>query len=111
MIRKNPSDWRAIRDLWDELGYGEILSSENRKKIAAGRIPVVDDSWIAIHPEDAGLKGEGISIHHVGGLPLNGPAPATRHLNSHMPGGYRRNPGTFPSQLPAYPAHPPLSDP
>lgn len=110
-VRTNPADWRATRDLWDEVGYGEVLSDANRARIAAGRTPVVDDAWIAIHPEDAGLVGERISMHHVQGLPITVPLPASRHLDAHMPGGYRYNPGGPGSQLPIYPATPPSTNP
>lgn len=103
ITRNNPADWRSIRDLWDELGYSEILSTTNRGKIAIGRTPIVDAEWIAIHPEDAGLLGERIPIHHIQGLPLTIPLPASRHLDAHMPGGFRYNPGGIGSQLPIYP--------
>ncbi len=110
-VRTNPADWRATRDLWDELDYGEVLSDANRSKIAAGRTPVVDDAWIAIHPEDAGLVGEQIRMHHVQGLPITVPLPVSRHLDAHMPGGFRYNPGGPGSQLPIYPAPPPATNP
>jgi RHS repeat-associated protein len=102
ITRTNPADWRATRDLWDELGYGEVLSNGNRAKISIGRTPLVDDAWVAIHPEDAGLLGEQIRMHHVQGLPFTVPLPASRHLNAHMPGGFRYNPGGTGSQLPLY---------
>jgi hypothetical protein len=103
VTRRNTTDWRKVRDLWDELGYREILSDENRSRIATGLVPVVDEDWINVHPEDAGLRGQIISIHHVLGLPLSGPVPYRRHLNAHMPGGTRFNSGGLPSQLPIYP--------
>lgn len=101
--RTNPSDWRSLRDHWDQLGYGEILSKSNRSAIARGRTPKVDDAWISVFPEDAGLKGERISMHHIGGSPVTVPLPATRHLDAHMPGGFRHNPGGPGSALPSYP--------
>jgi hypothetical protein len=107
--RKNATDWKATRDLWDELGYGELLSEANRKLIAVRKAPMVDDAWIAIHPEDAGLRGERITMNHVHGLPMTGPLPKTRHLNAHMPGGYRHNPGGPGSQLPIHLPPPPAS--
>lgn len=103
VIRTNASDWRAVRQQWDDLGYGEALSAENRAAIAKGRTPKVDDAWIRSFPEDAGLRGEKITIHHVQGMPLTVPLPATRHMNAHMPGGFRYNPGGPGSALPAYP--------
>ena len=54
MVRTNAADWRTARNLWDELGYGEILSDANRAAIARGKVPRVDDAWIAVFPEDAG---------------------------------------------------------
>ena len=104
ITRNNPADWRATRDLWDQTGYGEILSDANRAAIAAGRTPVVDAAWISQFPEDAGLLGERIPMHHIGGGPITVPLPATRHLDAHMPGGFRYNSGGPGSALPAYPA-------
>ena len=97
-------DWRTLRDNWDDLGYGQILSTENRAAIAKGKTPKVDDAWVKVFPEDAGLKGERIPMHHVQGTPLTVPLPDTRHLDAHMPGGFRYNPGGPGSALPAYPA-------
>jgi filamentous hemagglutinin len=54
---------------------------------------VVDDAWVAYFPGDAGLMGERISIHHIGGGPIGVPLPYSRHLGAHMPGGFRYNPG------------------
>jgi len=95
VVRTNAADWRALRDSWDDLGYGQILSTENRVAIAKGRTPKVDDAWVKVFPEDAGLKGERISMHHVQGSPLTVPLPDTRHLDAHMPGGFRYNPGSL----------------
>lgn len=77
--------------------------AENRTAIAKGRTPKVDDAWIKVFPEDAGLKGERIPMHHIQGSPLTVPLPDTRHLDAHMPGGFRYNPGGPGSALPAYP--------
>ncbi len=104
VVRTNAADWRALRDNWDDLGYGQILSTENRTAIAKGRTPKVDEVWVKVFPEDAGLIGERISMHHVQGSPLTVPLPATRHLDAHMPGGFRYNPGGPGSALPAYPS-------
>lgn len=101
--RNNARDWRNLRDSWDDLGYSSLLSSENRAKIANGRTPVVDSSWVKGFPEDAGLLGERISMHHIGGYPVTVPLADTRHLQAHMPGGFRNNPGGPGSMLPAYP--------
>ncbi|RMP71164.1 hypothetical protein ALQ17_200071 [Pseudomonas fluorescens] len=103
VVRTNAADWRALRDNWDDLGYGQILSTENRAAIAKGKTPKVDDAWVKVFPEDAGLKGERIPMHHVQGSPLTVPLPDTRHLDAHMPGGFRYNPGGPGSALPAYP--------
>jgi filamentous hemagglutinin len=91
--RKNDRDWRRLRDNWDDLGYGDILSPANRKKIADGHTPIVDDDWIKAFPGDAPLKGEQIRMHHIGGYPITVPLPESRHLDAHMPGGFGRNPG------------------
>jgi hypothetical protein len=104
ITRNNPADWRATRDLWDNTGYGDILSDANRAAIARGRTPVVDSSWVRNFPEDAGLLGERIPMHHIQGTPITVPLPATRHLDAHMPGGFRYNPGGPGSALPVYPA-------
>lgn len=101
--RTNAADWRDLRDHWDSLGYSEILSSANRTAIAKGRTPKVDDDWVRVFPEDAGLRGERIPMHHIGGLPVTIPLPATRHMDAHMPGGYRYNPGGPGSAAPFYP--------
>lgn len=85
------------------LGMAQILSAENRTAIAKWRAPKVDDAWIKVFPEDAGLKGERIFMHHIQGSPLTVPLPDTRHLDAHMPGGFRYNPGSPGSALPAYP--------
>jgi filamentous hemagglutinin len=91
--RTNTADWRQLRDLWDRTGDGEILSEANRSAIAKGRTPVVDDAWIEYFPGDKALRGEKIPMHHIGGLPITVPLPASRHLDAHMPGGFRINPG------------------
>lgn len=49
------------------------------------------------------LLGERIPMHHVQGLPLTIPLPASRHLDAHMPGGFRYNSGDIGSALPIYP--------
>ena len=103
ITRNNPADWRVTRDLWDNSGYGDILSDANRAAIARGRTPVVDQSWIRHYPEDAGLVGERISMHHIGGGPITVPLPFTRHVDAHMPGGFGNNPGGPGSSLPIYP--------
>lgn len=93
-VHRNKSrDWRAIRDTWDSTGQGDILSAENRKKIADGLAPHVDDNWIRWFPGDAHLKHEEIQIHHLKGSVLNVPLPQSRHLDAHMPGGYKLNDG------------------
>jgi RHS repeat-associated protein len=90
--RTNPSDWRALRDSWDDAGY-DILSPDNLKAIAGGRTPRVDDVWVKWFPGDASLLGQRIPMHHVGGSRLTVPLPASRHVDAHMPGGFRYNPG------------------
>ncbi|MBB5035457.1 hypothetical protein [Prosthecobacter vanneervenii] len=102
--RNNPKDWKDTMKLWDAVGYQDLLSPANRVLIQNELVPIVDDAWIKVHPEDAGLKGEKISIHHVQGLPLNVPLPYSRHKDAHKPGGFRYNPGGVGSQLPVYSA-------
>ena len=104
VTRTNPAEWRATRDLWDQAGLGDILSTSNRQAIARGRTPVVDDAWVRYCPEDAGLVGEQIRMHHVQGTPISVPLPVTRHMDAHMPGGFRYNPGGPGSALPFYPS-------
>ncbi|WP_433868157.1 hypothetical protein [Ralstonia wenshanensis] len=106
VTRTNAADWRALRAHWDDLGYGEILSPTNRAAISRGRTPTVDESWVNVFPEDAGLLGERITMHHIQGLPVTVPLPTTRHMDAHMPGGFRYNPGGPGSALPFYPAEP-----
>jgi HNH/Endo VII superfamily nuclease toxin with a HHH motif len=106
IARTNSADWRDVRDVWDQTGYGDILSDANRAAIARGVAPKVDDAWVAAFPEDAGLIGETISMHHIGGYPITVPLPKTRHLGAHMPGGYRYNPGGAGSAAPYYPSKP-----
>jgi RHS repeat-associated protein len=103
VVRTNAADWRALRDHWNDLGYDNILSDNNLAAIAKGKTPRVDEAWVSVFPEDAGLMGEKISMHHIGGTSLTIPLPATRHLNAHMPGGFRYNAGGPGSALPVYP--------
>ena len=91
--RTNPSDWRQLRDLWDQGGYRGILSKENRARIARGETPVVDKDWVDHFPGDASKIGEKITNHHISGTNISVPLPSSRHLDAHMPGGYRYNPG------------------
>ncbi|WP_395741177.1 hypothetical protein [Prosthecobacter sp.] len=111
--RNNPQDWKDTMKLWDSLGYQDLLSTANRNSIRNNRVPIVDDAWIQHHPEDAGLRGQIITIHHVQGLPLNAPLPYSRHLDAHRPRGFRYNPGGIGSQLPLYldPTNPPPPTP
>ncbi|WEF33957.1 DUF6861 domain-containing protein [Pseudoduganella chitinolytica] len=103
VTRTNAADWRALRDHWEDVGYGEILSNDNLTAIAKGRTPRVDETWVRAFPEDAGLMGEKISMHHIGSTPVTVPLPATHHLDAHMPGGFRYNIGGPGSALPFYP--------
>jgi RHS repeat-associated protein len=109
VTRTNAADWRALRDHWDSIGYGEILSGDNLSAIAKGRTPKVDEAWVMFFPEDVGLMGEKISMHHIASTPVTIPLPATRHLNAHLPGGFRYNVGGPGSALPFYP--PKLTEP
>jgi hypothetical protein len=102
VIRNNRAAWRKLRGQWDSAGYGEILGEENRARIAAGLAPMVDEAWIAHFPEDAGLKGQLISMHHIGGDSLTVPLPRTRHRDAHMPGGTQKNFGGPGSAAPFY---------
>ena len=64
---------------------------------------MVDEDWVKHFPEDAGLIGETIEMHHIGGSPIVLPWPETRHYNAHQPGGTRYNPGGPGSATPSYP--------
>jgi filamentous hemagglutinin len=91
--RTNRQDWRKLVKSWDEAGYGDALSAENRRRIKDGTTPIVDDAWIEYFPGDVSLRGEKISMHHIGGSKLTVPHPKTRHKDAHTPGGFRKNPG------------------
>jgi len=66
----------------------------------------VDQAWVNVFPEDAGLVGERIVIHHIDGYPLTAPLPESRHRDAHLPGGYSTNSGGPGGGLPIYPAEP-----
>lgn len=101
--RTKETDWRAYRDLWDDLGYGDMLSPANRALIARGRSPIVDEAWIKFNPEDAGLAGEIIEIHHVANLLPRVPWPETRHRDLHREdGGTNKGPAGPGSAWPPY---------
>ncbi len=92
--RHNPRAWRRLRDSWDvDPDYRNILSPVNRGRIARGVTPRVDPSWVHYFPGDAPLMGETIPMHHINGSLLTVPLPSSRHLDAHMPGGFRFNPG------------------
>jgi RHS repeat-associated protein len=93
VTRTNAADWRRVRDLWDEMGYEDILSKTNREFIAKGRTPVVDDEWVKHFPGDDVLMREKIPLHHIDGGKISVPLPESRHIDAHKPGGFRRNPG------------------
>jgi RHS repeat-associated protein len=91
--RNNPADWKRTQAIWDAAGLGDILSEDNRRAISKNRAPVVDEQWVAHFPGDNDLMGQRISPHHIGGSILTIPLPFSRHLDAHMPGGFRYNPG------------------
>jgi hypothetical protein len=91
--RKNRLEWRKLMESWDEAGYGDILSAENKARIKAGKVPIVDDAWVKHFPGDAPLIGEKISMHHIDGSPITVPLPKSRHMDAHQPGGTQKNPG------------------
>jgi filamentous hemagglutinin len=93
VVRDNPADWKKLQQIWEEGGYGDILSPANKARIADRLVPHVDDAWIQVFPGDAAFIGEKISIHHVGGTQVFVPLSKTSHMGAHMPGGYRYNPG------------------
>ncbi|MFD0817340.1 RHS repeat-associated core domain-containing protein [Micromonospora zhanjiangensis] len=94
VTRTNPQDWRDQMRIWDnDPIYKDILSKGNRWKIEHGLVPRVDRQWVEFFPGDATKIGEKISMHHIGGTKLTVPLPASRHLEAHMPGGFRYNPG------------------
>ncbi|MEM6791112.1 MAG: RHS repeat-associated core domain-containing protein [Myxococcota bacterium] len=88
--RNNPRDWRFWRDVGKSTGV-DALSPSNLKRIAKKRVPVVDEQWLKWFPGDR--LGEKISIHHVAGTRFNLPLRKTNHLDAHMPGGFKLNPG------------------
>lgn len=49
------------------------------------------------------ILNKSVPFCYVQGSPLTVPLPDTRHLDAHMPGGFRYNPGGPGSALPAYP--------
>ena len=104
-IFRTQSDVEAsiVRGLLEANGVFSILSSPVTHSVFPLTVNELGEVRIAVHPEDAGLLGERIPIHHVQGLPLSIPLPASRHLDTHMPGGFRYNPGGVGSQLPIYP--------
>jgi hypothetical protein len=91
--RANRKEWREIVKTWDAAGYGGALSPQNRMLIKQGKVPRVDGAWVEWFPGDAGLIGEKINIHHIGGGKLTVPLPKSRHMDAHMPGGTKENPG------------------
>jgi RHS repeat-associated protein len=97
MTRRNEAQWRELRDIWDHLdphlGTSDILSPVNRDRIARGLVPRVDDNWVRHFPGDAPHMGQNIPLHHVGGTFPVVPLPKPRHMDAHMPGGTRYNPG------------------
>jgi hypothetical protein len=101
--RDSNADWRTFRQQWDEVGYGETLSATNRSKIDDGLAPVVDETWVKYFPEDAGLLGQKIEVHHIDGLAIRLPWPHTRHMDAHRPRGPRWNHGGPGSAAPFYP--------
>jgi hypothetical protein len=103
IVRENRADWRRTRDVWDSTGYDDILSPENRAHVAGGRTPKVDSAWIRHFPEDAGLRGQDISMHHIDASRVTVPLPESRHLDAHLPGGFRYNPGGPGGGVPIYP--------
>ena len=50
VVRTNAADWRNLRDHWDQLGYGEILSESNRTAIARN----LASESLAVAPPPAG---------------------------------------------------------
>ena len=100
-------DWKAFIEGWDRLGYGDLISLSNRLRLKERHSPVVDDNWIAYHPEDAGLRGEVIDIHHVFGELFKQPLPVTRHRNVTNPKSVGYSAGGIGGQAPYYSEPPP----
>ncbi len=106
-LRRNPNaDWRDVRDFWDRNDYPGILSVENRFRIDDRLSPVVDDWWVKFFPEDAGLKGEAIHMHHISGLDITLPLPQTRHVDLHRDDKPGETPGRSGSPMIFYPSSP-----
>jgi RHS repeat-associated protein len=94
VTRTNPQDWRDQMRIWDDDPiYKDILSKGNRWRIEHDLVPRVDKQWVQFFPGDEKLIGEKITMHHIGGYKLTAPLPTSRHLDAHMPGGFRYNPG------------------
>ena len=91
--RDNVGAWRDMLSVWDEAGYGDMVSETNRGRLNNGQIPVVDEAWVAYFPEHAADMGKHITPHHVGGLPFLVFLSRSEHLAIHYPGGFRWNPG------------------
>ncbi len=93
VARDNVGAWRQALSVWDEAGYGEMVSNANRDRLAGRLIPIVDEEWVLYFPEHAADMGKHITPHHVGGLPFIIFLSRSEHLNIHYPGGFRWNHG------------------
>jgi RHS repeat-associated protein len=94
VVRTNTQDWKDQMRIWDnDPIYKDILSKGNRWRIQHDLVPRVDKQWVGFFPGDAHLVGENITMHHINGEKITVPLPTSRHLDAHMPGGYRYNPG------------------
>jgi len=73
-IRNMDAFWRE----WAKT-YGDTLSAANKKAIANGDTPVVDEQWIKTFPEHAPYLGEKLVHHHLDQGPMAIPLPASVH--------------------------------
>jgi hypothetical protein len=58
--RNGPWFWRQLRQKTPEL-----FSDGNKRAIAKGRSPVVDETWVKYNPQHASQMGEKLVHHHI----------------------------------------------
>jgi hypothetical protein len=76
---------RNLVYFWNEILRDNIdlFSAENRQKIAEGRFPVVDETWIQHFPQHASFKGQRLVHHHIEQGPIATPLPESVHQAWH----------------------------
>jgi len=83
VVRNSNSAWQSLRDSWDQTGYSDILSKNNRWRIDNGFSPRVDQPWVDAFPGSASDLGETLQMHHVGGYPVEVPLTPQQHFDAH----------------------------